>query len=336
MRRHSIRSWGLPAISALATMLVAATVDPSGNWDRLGALPPEARQRLVENLQKFDVLYSAEQQRARRDLDRRINELDQAQQVQYRATARRYHNWLESLPETKQDELKAKPPGERMDLIKKLVKVYPVPRASTPRFLQFVDVGDYSPFELAAVYGTWRSMSDAERQQVERMQPGPRRKRFLGKEGAKKISAEYAREEFDEAKWVRELETFAENQRIAFFLLELKTGEDGHPHEVLRRQAINFHFLQEKHHPKPVDPDRLDDFLSSFPPWLRSRFDHHSPDEARRRLTVVYRLVFPPGHEIQPGSRPVGPPAATRTSPAPSQKSSRPAAKPPASGSSPF
>ena len=336
MTRHSIGFWGLPAISALATMLVAATVDPSGNWERLGALPPEARQRLVENLQKFDVLYSAEQQRSLRDLDNRINELDQAQQAQYLATAHRYHNWLESLPETKQDELNAKPPDERMDLIKKLVKVYPVPRASTARFLQFVDVGEYSPFELAAIYQTWRSMSDAERQQVERMQPGPRRKRVQGKEGAKGISAGFAEQKFDEANAVRELETFAKNQTIGFFLQELKTGEDGRPHEIVRRQAINFHFLHEKNRPKPVDPDQLDEFLASFPPWLRSRFDHHSPDEARRRLTVVYRLVFPPGQEIQQDPRPARPPAAGRTSPAPSSGSPSPAGKPPATGTSPF
>ena len=134
MRRNTIRFWALPAISALATMLVAANVDPSGgNWDRLRALPPEARQRLVENLQKFDMLYSSEQQRSLRDLDHRINELDPTQQVQYlRTTAHRYHNWLASLArETKQDELKAKSPGERMDMIKQLVKVHPVPGAST-------------------------------------------------------------------------------------------------------------------------------------------------------------------------------------------------------------
>ncbi len=191
MRRHTIRFWGLPAISALATMLVAASVDPSGNWDRLRALPLDAQQRLVENLQKFDLLYSPEQQRTLRDLDRRINELDSTQQVLYLATARRYHNWLDSLPEKKQDELKEKPPGERMDLIKKLLKDHPVPRASTARFLQFVDVGDYSPFELATIYQVWQSMPAAEKQQVERMQPGPRRKRFFGKEDAKKIAAEF-------------------------------------------------------------------------------------------------------------------------------------------------
>jgi hypothetical protein len=337
MRHRTVRFWGLPAVSALATMLVAATVDPSGNWDRLHALPPEARQRLVENLQKFDLLYLPEQQRALRELDRRINELDPTQQAQYLATAHRYHNWLDSLPEKKQDELKDKPPGERMDLIKKLLKEHPVPRASTARFLQFVDVGDYSPFELATIYQTWLTMSAAERQQVEKMLPGPRRKRFLGKEAAKNIAAEFDRHAFDEVKWVRELEAFAEKHKSAFLIQELKTGEDGRPHEVLRRQAINFHFLLENHRPKPVDPERLDDFLTSFPPWLRSRFDHHSPDEARRRLTVVYRLVYPPGHEIKKDLRPATRSASARTSPPPARGTPGPAGKPsPGTGSSPF
>jgi hypothetical protein len=337
MRRHTIRYWGLPAISAIATMLVAATVDPSGNWDRLYALPLEARQRLVENLQKFDLLYTSEQQRALRDLDRRINELDPTQRAQYLATAHRYHNWLDSLPEKKQDDLKEKPPAERMDLIKKLLQDHPVPRASTARFLQFVDVGDYSPFELATIYQIWQSMPIEERQQVEKMQPGPRRKRIFAKEEAKKIAAEFEQQALDEVKWVRELEVFAERHKSAFLLQELKTSEDGRPHEVLRRQAINFHFLPENHRSKPVDPDRLNEFLTSFPPWLRTRFDHHSPDEARRRLTVVYRLVFPPGHEIQQDSRPAAPPAPARTSPASSRGTSSPTGKPSsAPGTSPF
>ena len=68
--------------------------------------------------------------------------------------------------------LKEKAPGERMELITKLVKDHPVTHAATARFLQFVDVGDYSPFELAAIYQIWHSMSPAERQQVEKM---PRR-----------------------------------------------------------------------------------------------------------------------------------------------------------------
>ena len=70
-----------------------------------------------------------------------------------------------------QDSLKEKTPGERMELIKKLAKDHPVPRTAPRRFLQVVDVGDFTPFELAAIYKIWQSMSPAARQQVERMKP---------------------------------------------------------------------------------------------------------------------------------------------------------------------
>jgi hypothetical protein len=129
IRRHTIRFVGLPVISALATILVAATVDPEGNWVRLRSMPREERQRLIENLRKFDLIYTREQQQDLRDLDRRINDLDPARQAQYLTALRRYHNWLNLLPETKQDGLKDKPAGERMSLVKKLVADHPVPTA---------------------------------------------------------------------------------------------------------------------------------------------------------------------------------------------------------------
>ena len=62
IKHHPFRIWGLAAISALATILVAAAVDPGRNWVRLRALPGEQRQKLVETLKKFDLLYTSEQQ----------------------------------------------------------------------------------------------------------------------------------------------------------------------------------------------------------------------------------------------------------------------------------
>ena len=167
-----------------------------------------------------------------------------------------------------------------MEFITKLVKDHPVSHAATARFLQFVDVGDYSPFELAAIYQVWHSMTASERQQVEKLPAGPRRKAFLQKGEARRVATSLKRQGFDEVKWVTELEAFAENRKIGFLLQELKSKEDARPGEILRRQAINLHFL-EKERPSEVDPDRLADFLASFPPWLQTCFDHHSPDEAR-------------------------------------------------------
>lgn len=308
MTRNGVRFWVIPAISALATLLVAATVVPDDNWSRLRALPRPERQRLVDNLQKFDLVYTPEQQQSLRTLDRKINELEPGQRAQYLAAMRRYHNWLASLPDPSQDSLKEKAPGERMELIKKMVKDHPVPHATTARFLQFVDVGDFSPFDLAAIYEIWQSMSTAERQQVERTQPNARRKAFMQKGEAKLVAALLKANGFEESKWVNALEVVAQNRKIAEVLQEMKTQQEGRPGEILLRQAINFHFL-ERARPAPVDSVRLTEFLASFPAWLQSCFDHHSPDEAKRRLTIVYRLVFPPGRELKQGPKPTTPPA---------------------------
>lgn len=338
LRHDAIRFWALPALSALATILVAATVGPSDNWARLRAMPQHERQRLVENLKKFDLVYSPDQQRALRELDRRINELEPARQAQYLSALRRYRNWLESLPDTKQDALKQKTPGERMEMITRLVRDHPVAHAKTARFLQFIDVGDYSPFELAAIYQVWQTMSASERQQVAKLQPGPRRKAFLQKGEARQVAAALKRQAFDEVKWIGELEDYAERGKAGFLLQELKNKEDARPGEILRRQAINLHFL-ERARPSPVDPARLADFLGAFPPWLQTCFDHHSPDEARRRLTVVYRLVFPPGHEFKESPKRASPAASGGAAKVPgaAPEARKPTAKPStATGPSPF
>ena len=34
-------------------------------------------------------------------------------------------------------------------------------------------------------------------------------------------------------------------------------------------------------------------FEAALPPWYRGEFDHLPPEEARRRLTILYRLVYP-------------------------------------------
>ena len=57
-RIASIRTWCLPVISAVGDPLAAAAFDPEQNWARLRALPSERRAKLVENLKKFDLLYS--------------------------------------------------------------------------------------------------------------------------------------------------------------------------------------------------------------------------------------------------------------------------------------
>ena len=54
------------------------------------------------------------------------------------------------------------------------------------------------------------------------------------------------------------------------------------------------------------DPDRLARFIAALPPWIPPSFDSFSPDEASRRMTFAYRLVFPDGQEIGATAKAVG------------------------------
>jgi len=312
IKHHLLRVLGLPAVSALATILVAAAFDPDRNWARLRELPGEQRLKLVDTLKKFDLLYTRERQQALRDLDRRINELDPAKRAEYFAVLRRYHNWLNRLPEKKQDELMDKPVDERLSLVKKLLAEYPVPRATTVRFLQITDLGDYSPFELAALFKIWQVLPPERRRPIEKLAALPKRHEALFAWGAEHDSPrEIKPADFDDKHWLSKFETFAQKKRPALLFNELKKKQEGIRAEIVRREAINYYFLENRPLPNAVAPERLVDFVAAFPPWLQSAFDSYPPDEARRRLTIVYRLVFPSPLEMKASPRPSTPPAGT-------------------------
>ena len=82
--------------------------------------------------------------------------------------------------------------------------------------------------------------------------------------------------------------------------------------------------------PHPVTAERLTQFFTALPPWVRTTFDSYPPDEARRRLTLVYRLVFPYPDEFRPARAPASTTTGTSSKPAtPSGAGSRPASAPP-------
>jgi len=109
------------------------------------------------------------------------------------------------------------------------------------------------------------------------------------------------------------METHLREKRPALLLDDLKKKADPRRPQILRRQAINFYFLDKKQ--AAVNPDRLAAFVAAFPPFIQTSFEQFPPDEARRRLTIVYRLVFPPGEEMKPVPPASVPPAGARTTP---------------------
>jgi hypothetical protein len=318
MMREVARTWGLAGLSAVAVVLIAAGLDPDASWARIRVLPMEQRQKLLKTLQRFDLELSAEKRQLVRDLDRQIAELDPARQAEYRAVLRRYHTWFEHLPENLQDELLNKPPAERMPLVRKLVAAHPVPKADTPAVLRLADLGEYSPFELASLYRIWEKMGANEREKVERLAQ-PRRRETLFRLGSqRKIPRETLPPGFDEEKWMADLEATWRQTRPLFLPEEVfkpkKWDEaiqkkfETRRREILRRQAINLFLAKTGSEVRSVDPGRLVQFLEGLPLWVQATLDQYPPDEARQRLSMAYRLVFPYPKELTGGGpRPAAP-----------------------------
>lgn len=69
------------------------------------------------------------------------------------------------------------------------------------------------------------------------------------------------------------------------------------------------------HETQEVSPANLDRFEAALPPWAREGLDGLPPEAAKRRLKVLYRLVFPEGQEIPAPKPKVAPKAPSRPAP---------------------
>jgi hypothetical protein len=336
--RNAGRVLLLPAVVALATVLIAAGIDLEANWNRLKALPSDQRKKIVDNLLRFDAVLNSDQQRAVRELDRRIHELPVAQQSEYFAVLRRYHGWLSRLPDDRRDEILRAAPNERMAAINKLISTprYKVLSDLTPPFLQVAEIGEYSPFELAAIYKIWHALTPAQRKEVEKPVGNPGRLQVLLRLGdAKKLPREIIPEGYDEERALEGFGPFFKKAHSALVVDLPKKQNEARAAEITRRQAINFYYLSadKRAAVKHVSAERLDQFAATFPWWVQSAFESFPPDEARRRLTIIYRLVFPHPQEIKlvpretlatPGSRAPARPPTKKAVPAPGRESDFP------------
>jgi hypothetical protein len=301
----------------MAMILVAAATEYDASFERLQTMPKGERKRLLDNLRDFDLKLTPEQQAAARDLDRRISALSPEQRAQYRTVLRRYHAWLNSLPEQRQNELAAKPPGERTALIRKLIQDYPVSLAETPPILRVAEPGEYNPFEVASAYKIWQGLNEKQRADLDHVNAEHTRREALFRIGARPKKGAIPREttphDFDEEAWIEKAKSHWGGMRAMVMLETLaktkmdetvKKRVDALRPEIQRRQAINLYVSQAK--VRAVDPERLTRFIAALPPWIASSFDSLSPDEAQRRLTFAYRLVFPEPEEIGAIRKPAG------------------------------
>ncbi len=344
-RKNRIGPLGPVVLSTMAVILVAAATGYDANWERLRGLPPDQRDKLLANLRRFDVELTPEQQSAVRELDRRLSEMSPDQRAQYLAVMRRYHDWLNALPENRQDEVAAKPAGERMAMIRKLIGEWRVPTGDTPTLLGVIEPGGLSAFELASAYRIWQDLSADQKAALERVPQERARREGLLHKGARlkrPIPRETKPDDYDEENAIGQLQQRLGKERPILAVEKkpddlLTEPQKAFRRNVVKRQAINL-YVRQARGVRSVAPDRLTRFAESLPSWIQSTLDPLPPDEATRRLTYAYRLVFgdkeigavPPGGGATPkahaapapGPRPPDPerPQPKTVSPAPSNE----------------
>ena len=327
-----VARWRPVLISAMALVLVAAASEYDASYDRLKTMPAKERDRLLESLRRFDLQLSHEQKSAVLDLDRRLAGLPPGERAHYLEVLRRYHTWLNSLPEPRQEELAARPPADRLALVRSLIRERPVPTGETPTNLQVIEPGEYNPFEVASAFKIWEALNEKERADVEKKNADRPRREYLFLLGARPrhgIPRETLPPDFDEDLWIGRLKdhwgtlkplTILETPAKAKIEEAVKKRFDSLRPGLLRRQAINLYVSRARF--RSVEPERLERFMAALPPWIPPTFDSLSPDEARRRMSFAYRLIFPDNAEIGATRKAAG--AANRGRPASGPRTATP------------
>jgi hypothetical protein len=260
-------------------------------------MPREERMALFEKLKEFDALGSAEKA-AIRALDERIAQLPADEQANYWSVLRSYHHWVKGLSEQQRNELNAVPPSERMKLVTKLRAQEPVTSRTSqlPLVVQVLDFASMTPLELAHRIKAWLELAPEQRAEIEKLEStAERQKRLLELAQHVKISPQFRISKSEEDEILAKLEA-SPQWKNAPFLNPMKKADPAKQEKVRRRIATSYHFLEKP--PAAVGSTHLMRFEAALPPWYRGQFDHLPPEEARRRLTILYRLIYPAPGEM--------------------------------------
>jgi hypothetical protein len=319
LKRHhpAVLTLGILAILAPAR----ARADEDENWQRLRSMPREQRLILSENLKKFDALDPG-QKAVIRGLDEKLAQLPAENRLNAYSVLRRYRLWVDGLPREQRDLLKSTPPDQRMPLVRKfLAEERSAARKPNALLFQLAELNATSPIDVAHRLKIWFALTPEERAECERMPPEKRRSHMEELGRKKKVAAIRRLTLADEE---RALESLLANpllkdrlsNRLAEFKKTLeasrKVDEVKKVENARRKVADNYYFLE--HPPEKVAPESLLRFDAALPSWIRTPLDHLPPEEARRRLTILYRLVFPAGTEMPANFQPTAPSGSTATS----------------------
>jgi hypothetical protein len=278
---------------------------------------------------EFDALGRTEKA-AIRSLDARIAQLPAADRASYWSVLRRYHQWVQGLSQEQRSELNSAPPNQRMRLVTQFraEERTNAEGATIPLFLQVVDFTVMSPFESAHRLKAWFDLTPEKRAEIEKLPSTlEQKKRLVELSQQVKLGHVIRPSKAEEEALLAKIEELPQLKN--WMTYPLKKADPTKQEKVKRRMADNYYFVV--HPPPSVDPGNLMRFEAALPRWYRDQFEYLPPEEARRRLTILYRLVFPAGTEM-PQMKAPGPP---RTSPEPPRSTSAQPAKPARSGNAP-
>ena len=153
--------WCLPVISAAVMLLAAAAFDSEAE---LGAAPCSARrspgQAGREPQEIRPALYSGSS-KSRCEILTVGSTSFPASLAPVSRRAESLSQLAQSAPREQAGRAERLEPANRMAAVKKLVRDYPLSKPATSRFLRRVDLGEYSPFELASLFMIWQGLSES-------------------------------------------------------------------------------------------------------------------------------------------------------------------------------
>lgn len=308
-----------------AVLLVAGPVsvnaEEESNWKRLESMPREQRVYLSERLEQFEALPS-DNRTGIRALDAEIAKLDPLVQARYRAVLRRYHVWLSGLTDAQKTQLASvESLDAKLALVDKWRKAERLAN-NRPKLLADLgvypgDLGTIPPFEMANALKAWFQLDPKERARIEALTPGRPRIAELIRVGAVKGIKRTRFPLAEEEALVKRIEA-NESVKHVFPNYYRKMDESKAKrvgmNNPLHTLAESLYFID--HPPAPVALAHLVQFEADLPSWFRASLDPLPPEDARRRLAILYRQIYEPPAEIHPPKGPGVSKTAERAKPA--------------------
>jgi Protein of unknown function (DUF3106) len=308
MKKSSLRFFGpvLLGAAALAASPVSLT-DETENYRQLQAMPRERRVVLLENLERFDKLGPAEQEKIRK-LNAQIASINPDEQPKYRSLMRRYQLWVSGLTEEQKETLRGTDdPEARFKLAIEYRKKELQAGSSAQRILGIRSgyFGLMPPIETANLLRVWNKLTQAQRAEVERQALKGHLESEI-RSLANVVGVQFHHlPNIEEKKYDAILDGNEEfKKQLGHFAkrVEVKKNDAAKAKGEHPQTRFEFHFTEfryfEDHKPKPVLQTNLEKFSAWCPAWFHSMIDPLSADDARNYLTLVYRQIFPEPSEI--------------------------------------